>query len=161
MSYFKYRGDMYESHSAGESTISLSRYDSDQSLIVPISSKHLLPATGIQINRYKMEKEQYVASFRPGMEPVETESFEGALGLILSDLETLLRKKNKDYGSSYDKTVEELGETVILVRIMDKFNRMKQLIKSGEGPEVEETIEETLSDLVGYGIIELVRRRRL
>ena len=94
------------------------------------------------------------------MEPVETESFEGALGLILSDLETLLRKKNKDYGSSYDKTVEELGETVILIRIMDKFNRMKQLIKSGEGPEVEETIEETLTDLIGYGVIELVRRRR-
>lgn len=88
-------------------------------------------------------------------------SFEGQLDQVLAELGELLRKKNKDYGSSYDKTVEELGETVILIRIMDKFNRLKQLIKSGDDPEVEETIEETLSDLVGYGIIELVRRRRL
>lgn len=88
-------------------------------------------------------------------------SFEGQLGQVLAEMEELLLKKNKDYGSSYDKTVEELGETVILVRIMDKFNRLKQLLRSGEPAEVEETIEETLSDLVGYGIIELVRRRRL
>ena len=102
-------------------------------------------------------RERSIHNVKPEPEPG---SFEGQLGQVLAEMGELLRKKNKDYGSSYDKTVEELGETVILVRIMDKFNRLKQLIKSGDAPEVEETIEETLSDLVGYGIIELVRRRR-
>jgi hypothetical protein len=157
---------VYEIKAKDRTAWSLTRYDTrpvGQHYIVPLYSENVSVPNIVEVQKYLKEREEYMmgAQAYPGVEPVETGSFEGTLGLILSELNDLLRKKNKDYGSSYDKTVEELGETVILVRIMDKFNRMKQLIKSGEGPEVEETIEETLSDLVGYGIIELVRRRRL
>jgi hypothetical protein len=88
-------------------------------------------------------------------------SFEGQLGQVLAELGELLRKKNKDYGSSYDKSVEKYGEVVALIRLGDKFNRLDTLILSDSQGEVDESIEETLLDLVGYGIIELVRRRRL
>jgi hypothetical protein len=155
-----YKDKVCEAEQVAGDVYSISRYDSDQVVMSSISPAVMTIPSHAEMREYVLSKSEHEASFRPGMEPVET-SFSAELGKVLCEMESLLTKKNKDYGSSYDKTVEELGETVILVRIMDKFNRLKQLLKSGEPAEVEETIEETLSDLVGYGIIELVRRRRL
>lgn len=162
--YVKYKGTVHEAYQdPNADSFILTRFDSNgQSLIVPRGSEHFSYASEEDEDRYMKERDEYFR-MRTGVNPApepDTGSFEGQLGQVLAEMEELLLKKNKDYGSSYDKTVEELGETVILIRIMDKFNRLKQLIKSGDAPEVEETIEETLSDLVGYGIIELVRRRR-
>jgi len=74
-------------------------------------------------------------------------------------LNETLKKKNKDYGDSYVKSVERFGEWVILVRLMDKFNRLEQLIQNNE-QKVDESIEDTLLDLAGYCILELERRGR-
>jgi len=86
-------------------------------------------------------------------------NFEVNIEMLLTMLNETLKKKNKDYGDSYVKSVERFGEWVILVRLMDKFNRLEQLIKTGE-QKVDESIEDTLLDLAGYCILELERRGR-
>lgn len=70
--------------------------------------------------------------------------------------ETLLRK-NHDYGGS----VFELGTKGIFVRMWDKMARLKQLVWLTVQPKVkDESIEDTIRDLVGYGILWLVDHRR-
>lgn len=69
--------------------------------------------------------------------------------------------KNHDYGNSYAETVQELGPVAGFATIMNKFNRLKNIIK-GVKPLVEgETIEDTLLDMANYCImlnIELTKR---
>jgi hypothetical protein len=91
----------------------------------------------------------------------ELTPFESRVQEILSDLQSTLYSKNADYGDSHAKLTEELGETVILVRLMDKLNRLKQLLLSEYQARVNESIEDTLKDLAGYAILELERRQRI
>lgn len=69
----------------------------------------------------------------------------------------LLLRKNKDYGSSaYDSPllVPHLpAKTAILVRMSDKIKRFQQLMKSER--EVNESIEDTMFDLLGYSLLYL------
>ncbi|PTY39452.1 nucleotide modification associated domain-containing protein [Brachyspira hampsonii] len=69
------------------------------------------------------------------------------------ELKNLLIKKNKDYGNSYDKTLDEFGKQIGLVRIEDKLNRLKTLILSKEEPMVEESIIDTVFDIAGYAVL--------
>jgi hypothetical protein len=159
----RYKGRTYEYKDYG-TCIGLTRYDTDQVEMIPCGSYEFLPEAQIQpkhIHEYIKSKEIYekLKGGKPAPE-VEDTSFSDELGKLLSELEVLLQKKNADYGSSYDKSVEKYGEVVSLIRIGDKFNRIDNLIMSDSQGLVEEKIEETLLDLVGYGIIELVRRRR-
>ena len=54
-------------------------------------------------------------------------------------------KKNADYGDSFVSSINALGETAGLVRILDKVNRLKSLLKSDS--EVNESLEDTVLDL--------------
>lgn len=61
--------------------------------------------------------------------------------------------KNHDYGNSYAETVRELGPVAGFATIINKFNRLKNIIK-GVNPLVEgETIEDTLLDMANYCIM--------
>ena len=61
--------------------------------------------------------------------------------------------KNHDYGNSYAETVRELGAVAGFAPIMNKFNRLKNIIK-GAKPLVDgETIEDTLLDMANYCIM--------
>lgn len=177
INFAKRRGTVYEARMQSDGYL-LTRFDMETGGVIPGRDIELtFDVPIIECQQYLQEKEHYLYAldeklaadmmrpapepFRPGVEPVETESFEGTLGLILSEVNDTLRKKNKDYGSSYDKSVEKYGKSVTLIRLSDKFNRLENLILSNSLGEVEETEEETLLDLVGYGILELVRRRRL
>lgn len=57
-------------------------------------------------------------------------------------------KKNADYGSSFEESLNELGVIAGVVRIMDKFNRLKNLIKSEAN--VKESLSDTLKDTANY-----------
>ena len=59
-------------------------------------------------------------------------------------------KKNADYGNSVDKTRLALGDKTDLVRMADKISRLNQLLCKGDAPEVTESVEDTLLDLVVY-----------
>lgn len=67
--------------------------------------------------------------------------------------------KNKDYGNSFDKSCEEFGLTSAAIRLSDKLNRVKNLIKAN--PEVNaETIEDTLLDMANYCIMSVMWLRK-
>ena len=66
-----------------------------------------------------------------------------------------LQTKNKAYGDSFTKSVDDFGKTVIAVRLSDKFNRICNLIKRGEDKENDESLADTLLDNAGYSILAL------
>lgn len=68
----------------------------------------------------------------------------------------ILKAKNHDYGSSTHDTVELFGMVPSYgVRIVDKLNRVKSLA-FGKNPQVNESLQDTLIDLVGYLLLFLV-----
>jgi Domain of Unknown Function (DUF1599). len=79
--------------------------------------------------------------------------------IITDDISEMLIKKNEDYGSaSFD-----LGLNGNMVHIYDKACRFKSLIEKanrGETPNYE-SIEDTLKDIIGYGIIGLLINNKI
>lgn len=66
--------------------------------------------------------------------------------------ETLL-KKNHDYGDSVQQQFDEYGPLSLIIRIDDKFRRLKNLLLNKAADEIQvksESIHETFSDLAGY-----------
>ena len=57
-------------------------------------------------------------------------------------------KKNADYGSSFERSLNELGIIAGVTRILDKFNRLKNLVKSKA--QVKESLSDTLKDMANY-----------
>jgi len=74
---------------------------------------------------------------------------------ILQEMEELLKKKNQMYG---DENITKIGEQGITVRLEEKLERLKHLLKIQENPP-EETTEDTWKDIVGYGLIGIMLRR--
>lgn len=70
-------------------------------------------------------------------------------------LAEILQEKNKAYGDSFTKSVDEDGLLVLKIRLGDKLNRVSSLIKKGELKENDESLEDTLLDLAGYSILGL------
>lgn len=77
---------------------------------------------------------------------------------ICEALTELYAKKNADYGDSFANLRREVPNA-ILVRIYDKYSRLKNLLNGGEQLVNDESIEDTLSDLANYCLLELVERK--
>lgn len=71
-----------------------------------------------------------------------------------------LLAKNKDYGcSAWESPLlcpEMTARQALLCRMSDKVKRLQNLL-SGNDPQVDESIEDTLRDLAGYCLLELAR----
>jgi len=74
---------------------------------------------------------------------------------ISLEIADMVEKKNKDYGNSFDTTIKEYGMTAYFLRIEDKLSRLKSLNKTQEKPLINESIEDTLKDIVGYTLLML------
>lgn len=75
-------------------------------------------------------------------------------------LHTIYLAKNKDYGNSFAKVRDEYPHTAIAIRLMDKLERVKVLLKNGEKNEVkDESLDDSLIDLANYCLLELVERK--
>jgi hypothetical protein len=72
------------------------------------------------------------------------------------ELKSLLLKKNKDYDNSFSRQYADYGILSGLIRLDDKMNRLKNLIKKENKAEVNESIEDTVRDLMGYCCLILV-----
>lgn len=74
------------------------------------------------------------------------------------------KRKNADYGSSFDQTLSEFGLVASATRMSDKFNRFKSLMRCGSTARVEdEKIEDTLMDLAAYAImtVEWIKKQQV
>lgn len=76
---------------------------------------------------------------------------------ILVQLHQTYARKNHDYGNSFHKVREEFPNAV-LIRLMDKLERLKTLHNS-TSLVADESIEDTLLDLANYAIMEVVERQ--
>jgi hypothetical protein len=77
---------------------------------------------------------------------------------ILHPIAELLARKNTDYGDSYVKLREQYGPVGFYIRIADKMGRIEQLDKAGALVK-EESIEDSISDIIGYCTLELKYRK--
>ena len=71
---------------------------------------------------------------------------------IVYGMNEMYEKKNKDYGDSFDKSLDEFGMTSSAIRLTDKMNRFKQLINNDANVN-DESIEDTLLDMANYAIM--------
>ncbi|KAF5049203.1 Nucleotide modification associated domain 1 [anaerobic digester metagenome] len=76
---------------------------------------------------------------------------------ICSDLTALYERKHHDYGDSFGKGFAEYGMTMACIRLEDKLNRLKSLLKSSA--QVDESIDDTLMELANYAIMTLIERK--
>ena len=89
---------------------------------------------------------------------VINEKFESDLINILKEIQKMLIEKRHDYGNNYEVIREKYGEITSLVRLHDKFNRLEQLIIKNKQPK-NESVTDTLFDIIGYAILELMYRK--
>lgn len=71
---------------------------------------------------------------------------------IVSEITELHEKKNRDYGNAFHDSYEEFGMITAVIRLNDKMNRLKSLVRNGKA-EVNESIRDTLIDLAAYAIM--------
>jgi len=70
--------------------------------------------------------------------------------------EDLYAEKNEKYSDAFGKTFAEYGPTVALVRLEDKLNRAKALVKAGLDDSNGESLVDTLTDLANYANMFLI-----
>lgn len=61
-------------------------------------------------------------------------------------------KKNADYGSSFDKSLDKFGIVAAVVRIGDKMNRIESLATK-KAQVTDESIRDTLMDMANYCVM--------
>ena len=74
---------------------------------------------------------------------------------IAKEIAELVEKKDKDYNSAFSKTLKEYGNVAYFLRIDDKLNRLKNLMLNNNNPVVNESVEDTLKDIIGYTLLML------
>ena len=78
---------------------------------------------------------------------------------ICKELNEIYAQKNHDYGDSFGKGYTEYGMVMAVIRLEDKLNRLKSLIKA-ESLVEDGSIEHTLMDLANYAIMTVIERER-
>ena len=81
---------------------------------------------------------------------------------IALEIAELVEKKDKDYNRAFSKTIKEYGNVAYFLRIDDKLNRLKNLLLNNNNAEINESVEDTLKDIVGYTLLMLkeIKNRR-
>lgn len=84
------------------------------------------------------------------------------ISLECSILKDTLIEKNKMYGDSFFKTLDEYGNVLMCVRIEDKLNRLKEIILRGaKDGKTDERLIDTVMDIAGYAVLSKIYLKRL
>jgi Nucleotide modification associated domain 1 len=84
------------------------------------------------------------------------ELFEKVLDEIGTDVIDTVKRKNRDYGNSFENIFNKYGMTSLLIRFADKTERLDSLVLKGNEQHVkDESIEDTLKDICGYALLAL------
>ena len=79
---------------------------------------------------------------------------------ICNSMIQLYAKKNHDYGNSFDEGCDKIGTGYPLGRLLDKLNRLITCMGKEDEMQVNESIEDTLTDLACYSVMTLSYLRR-
>lgn len=72
---------------------------------------------------------------------------------MTAEMAALYEEKNRNYGNSFDKSLDEDGLLVSKIRLGDKYNRFSNLLKQKSKGTSDESIKDTLIDLANYAIM--------
>lgn len=78
---------------------------------------------------------------------------------IIEEMIQLYTRKNKDYGNAFKQSYGEFGSVMCAIRINDKLNRFKTLIKQKNEVKTE-SIKDTLIDLANYAVMAIIEIER-
>ena len=79
---------------------------------------------------------------------------------IVKEMTELYAKKNHDYGNSFDEGCDKIGTGYPLGRLLDKMNRLIACMGKEDEMQINESIEDTLTDLACYSVMTLSYLRR-
>ncbi len=71
----------------------------------------------------------------------------------VDNLADVLKSKNSDYGNSFSRGVKLYGAYGMTLRISDKVHRLQTLMSSASTPRVNESLQDTLVDILGYLVL--------
>ena len=74
---------------------------------------------------------------------------------ITKELTELYKKKNKDYGNSFEQSLNQYGLLPTVIRLKEKIARADNILMNNQASVAEESIEDTLKDIANYSIITL------
>ena len=109
-------------------------------------------------SEYKEEVENVVNEGRVKPELKHMTRNEIEFQRILTNMSRTYNQKNSDYGSSFDKSMDEFGMLSPIIRMSDKMNRLKSLVKNKQQVN-DESIDDTLLDLANYAVMTLAYRK--
>lgn len=72
---------------------------------------------------------------------------------ITDNMLSIFKKKNHDYGNSFEISLDEEGLAASRIRIGDKWNRFKSLSKGAKAQVNDESLKDTLLDMANYAIM--------
>lgn len=75
---------------------------------------------------------------------------------MLQKMGDIFAIKNEKYGNSFEASIDKYGMIAALVRISDKFNRVENLILTGDNGTDDEAITDTLIDMANYCVMTVV-----
>ena len=79
---------------------------------------------------------------------------------IVSRMTELYAKKNHDYGNSFEEGCDKIGTGYPLGRLLDKMNRLIACMGKEDEMQINESIEDTLTDLACYSVMTLSYLKR-
>ena len=101
------------------------------------------------------DERHYYSKYRFIKVPEINEVSESIIVNIAKEIGQLVEKKDKDYNSAFSKTLKEYGNVAYFLRIDDKLNRLKNLMLNNNNAEINESVEDTLKDIIGYTLLML------
>lgn len=75
---------------------------------------------------------------------------------IIDSMLDLYKKKNSDYGNSFEQSLDEEGLSASRIRLGDKWNRFKELSKNKTAQVNNESVRDTLIDMANYAILTVI-----
>ena len=75
---------------------------------------------------------------------------------LVDELHKIYVAKNKDYGNSFGESIDEFGIIAGVIRIGDKYNRLKTLAKGHEPLVNDESMVDTLKDMANYCLLTII-----
>ena len=113
-------------------------------------------------NRFKTDSVNWPESYIPGpikhADPRADSTFAADVWAIMDEIGNLLITKQADYGPGNINNAFGGPINGLLVRIGDKFERLKNLFKHGTTPK-HESIEDSFKDMANYAVIALMVQR--
>lgn len=88
------------------------------------------------------------------MQPYSIEVLERDIQRMIAELAALRRTKGHDYSGTADtlENLREFGSFGVLVRLGDKFKRLKHFYRQGDLAVAAEKITDTMDDLINYAL---------